>query len=275
MPSRSGGREGRLLPVGGMAGCGGMPSSARFENRGDGKGVAMPSLRPEGRYARIIRTTGFHAQRTAVTSMYRCWHGLGETGMEPPRTSSISDRLPRSSTHRRRQMVIPCFCVVLGWLRHPGYRQSEHGSRRLGGTLEAEDGFPAHVSAAQGLLRVSRSCLSCSAVELRLPRAETHSSSASTGSAEPPDHHLSAIGFAATDHEQHRYLGVRVPPDLVADLLVPEVEFRAETSRLKRGVHYLSVTVDAVGDRGGHDLAGRRPHDGEVLAVWCDGDVVM
>jgi len=42
--------------------------------------------------------------------------------------------------------------------------------------------------------------------------------------------HLSAFGFAATDHEQHRYLGDGVFPHLVADLLVPEVEFRPEAA---------------------------------------------
>ena len=113
----------RAVRAGAMAGCcrfEGWPGEAACPCTRDSRIVGMARVlrscrfdRP-ARYARFIWTTDFRVVRAATTSMYRRWHGLGETVREPPPTSSISDSLLRSSTHLRRQMVIPCFCEVLG-----------------------------------------------------------------------------------------------------------------------------------------------------------------
>ena len=66
---------------------------------------------------------------------------------------------------------------------------------------------------------------------------------------------LPLFGLASADHEQDRHLGEGVLPDLVADLLVPEVEFGAEAGPHERGVHRPGVFVGVAGDRGDDDLA--------------------
>ena len=92
---------------------------------------------------------------------------------------------------------------------------------------------------------------------------------------ESPDRHLPPFGLASADHQQDRHLGEGVHPDLVADLLVPEVEFDAEAGGSERGVHLPGVAIGVAGDRGDDDLAGRQPYDGEVLSVSCSGEVVL
>ena len=82
-----------------------------------------------------------------------------------------------------------------------------------------------------------------------------------------PDRDLPLFGLASADHEQHRDLGEGVLTHLVADLLVPEVEFGAEAGGIERGVHLPGVAVGVAGDRGNNDLAGRQPYAGEVLSI--------
>ena len=77
------------------------------------------------------------------------------------------------------------------------------------------------------------------------------------GFTEPPDRDLPPVGPAPADHEQDRHLGEGVLPDLVADLLVPAVEFRAEAGGISRGAHLPGVAVGVAGDRGDDHLPGR------------------
>ena len=91
------------------------------------------------------------------------------------------------------------------------------------------------------------------------------------GVTEPPDRDLSLFGLASADHEQERHLGEGALPDLLADLLVPNVQFGAEPGGIERGVHLPSVTVGVAGDRGDDDLAGRQPQR-QLAGVVLDQD---
>ncbi len=81
---------------------------------------------------------------------------------------------------------------------------------------------------------------------------------------------MTILGLAPADHQQDRDLGAGVFPDLVANLLVPEVEFRAEPGGIERGVRLPGLAVGVTGDRGDDDLAGRQP-EGQVAGVVPEG----